>query len=140
MRRLVGLIAAPVPAAAIVSAVDFFVYGSLPADEDLLIGIGWMYGSAALFGIPAAAILDRRENGKAISYALCGAVILMVPMALIFLGMAASGDLPETGDNYPLFFAYIAGMGVVSGAAYWLIARPDRRLTSAMSKVENVFD
>ncbi len=145
-RVVTGFVVAPAIAAILMAVIEQAGRG-LPDPLMFLwlAGVIALLGAypAALFGIPAYMILSEVRAPRLLYCALTGAIVAAIPWALVTVLLpnpqsASIGGIPSVIDGTRTahgwllqgqFLLQIAGLGAASGAAFWAIVVPRRRLT-----------
>ena len=86
------------------------------------------YAFGLVLGVPLYLALRRRSLNRLLFYVLAGTGIVLVPMAL-WLTWAAWGVAVPASAGALVAYAFLRfGIsGALTGATFWLLARPDRR-------------
>lgn len=94
--------------------------------------IGLLYGvaPALLIGWPVHTYLVRAGRNGLITYALGGAIIGFVGIA-IMMPLLLGLDLIQTLLIYPVTGLILVAVGASAGLVFWLIRRPDRDASPA---------
>jgi len=87
------------------------------------------YALGLLLGLPLYLALRRRIANRLRAYALGGLLIVLVPMAIGIGWSLAHVRVPFWSAAYS-FLRFGTG-GLLTGAAFWLVLRPDRRAVAA---------
>jgi hypothetical protein len=139
MRKLIGFVLAPMVALVVTEVAELALSGEISSASDALFGAGFLYFVATLFGIPLVALFDRREITRARSYALGGAMLLLLFIVPIYLLALAIGAPPEPLLELLQLLAAAAIAGAAMGLTYWIIARPDRNSAADPKRVRTIF-
>jgi len=132
LRNIFAFLLAPFPAAAIMAAMVAIApqpgraVFEHPASMFAAVCL-FVYVLALLLAVPAAAWLRRREAFSLRVHAFTGTAIALVGIGLVALWDIAKGrNLPVSGST-AIGVAAVTIFGLLCGATYWVIARPDRR-------------
>jgi hypothetical protein len=86
------------------------------------------YALGLVFGVPLYLALRRRSANRLRAYALAGLLIVIVPLALAFGWLVTHAPIPEgSGSRLVFVFLKFGIGGLLTGAAFWFLARPDCR-------------
>ena len=130
VRTLLAFLAAPVPGALIQSAVVALWpkpgLGVFERPLSMFVAIAlFVYAAGLVLGVPAAIMLRRRGLTGLRDHALAGAGVMLTPIVLALLWTLWRSSTTPYAIAYSL--GYFGLTGLLAGAVFWAIARPDRR-------------
>ena len=129
LRTILAFVLAPIPAASIMAAYVAFrprpgrgIFEH-PASMFLTL-ILLLYALAPVIGVPAFLFLRRTDQVSLRAHALAGALMTLIPIGL----MGAWGLAIQRVSLREVAFSLLwyGLLGLLTGATFWLIARPDR--------------
>jgi hypothetical protein len=99
----------------------------------------FQYAFGLVFGVPLYLLVRNRVSKRLLPYALGGLAVVIVPMGISVGLIALRQAVPLFPAGYS-FFRFGFG-GLLTGAAFWSIARPDRRAAAAAkARLSAAFD
>lgn len=130
LRTMLAFLAAPVPGALIQSAAVALrpKPGMGVFDHPLSMFVAiclFVYAAGLALGLPAGMVLQRRELTGLRAHALAGTGVVLTPVLLALLWTIWRGSVSLYVAAYNL--GYFGLTGLLAGAVFWAIARPDRR-------------
>ena len=128
-RTLLAFLAAPVPGALLQSvAVALWPKPGMGVFErplSMFVAICLLvYAAGLVLGVPAIVLLRRRGLVDLRAYALAGAGVILIPVLLALAWTIWRGSLTLWAVAYNL--GYFGLTGLLAGAVFWAIVRPDR--------------
>ena len=106
------------------STFGFAAYGGLIAG----LVLGWP--TMIVAGLPTHAALWRRARTTPLPYAIAGALVGLLPAAVLEMLMVGARAEPQ---HWAFALALGAATGVVCALLFWLIRRPDRAAANPLT-------
>jgi hypothetical protein len=130
LRNLLAFLAAPLPGASIQSAAVALWpkpgMGVFAHPLSMFVAICLLiYAFGIVLGVPAFLLLRRRNLSSLRAHALAGLGVAAAPVGLALLWSVARGSVSLYAVAYNLLYFGLAGL--LAGATFWAISRPDRR-------------
>jgi ABC-type thiamin/hydroxymethylpyrimidine transport system permease subunit len=87
------------------------------------------YGFGLVLGVPLLLTVGKRRSPTLRGYALAGMGIVLTPVLVALVWVAARAQASAWSITYNIAFFAIGGL--LAGALFWLVARPDRKAAAA---------
>jgi hypothetical protein len=132
LRRILAFLLAPLPAALLQAAI-VALWGTQGASNyehpsTMFVAMClFLYVPGLVLGVPLYLALRRRTPNRLRSYALAGMLIVLIPMTLLIGSAAPYSPIPAPSRwREAIILLRYAVSGLLTGATFWLLARPDR--------------